>query len=167
MNRAAALLLLFAAAPAQAQLLWENVKAGMTAEEVRRAQPRAQVYDDADRLFNGARCLLRIGHYDFGGRSLTVCFYMLDGRLHQVTLKLRPAVESDFAALSALLRERYGPARQTADPICLREILESCRVEWTLPDGIELSILWGNLLAGDGYLNINYQQPRRPYPIRR
>lgn len=154
---AAAAFALVAAADAQAQILWQNVERGMSAEEVRRAQPRAVPYEDPSALFNGARCLLRIEDYEFGGQRLTVCFYMLAGRLHQVTLKLKSANEAIFHSLAAELRERHGSETGAGAGLCVQEILRTCRAEWPLPGGVRLHIGWYGLGADRGFLNVNYQ----------
>lgn len=164
---AAAALGLSGAAAAQAQVLWQNVEAGMTADEVRRAQPRAVPYDDPSRLFNDARCLLRIQDYEFGGQRFNVCFYMLAGRLHQVTLKMKNTSEASFHALAAALRERHGNGTPDEAGLCIQEILRTCRIQWPLGGGVRLHMGWYGLGADRGFLNVNYQtgaaaESRRP-----
>lgn len=107
------LVALLASNEARAQDLWQQSRHGMTAEQVREAFPDAVPAAITDRLRSGAVKLLEIRDYQIVGKSFDAGFFFLDGRLVQVTLKLKQAgpyrtAMVAFHSLADALRIRYG-----------------------------------------------------------
>jgi hypothetical protein len=155
---AAAAIALFLASPASAQLLWQNVRSGMSLEEVRAAQPTAAPPPRPARLNSGARCALQIPQYEVARQSFKVCFFMLHGRLVQVMLSAERPSESLFHDMAGLLRARYGAGRQgDAEPCRMVDPLRVCEMEWLLETGANASIIYMDVRGDVPILNINYQ----------
>lgn len=68
---------------APAQTLWQNTAVGMTADQIRAAQPSARLPAVRGTLRGGATCELEVGGYEVSGERFDVCFFLRDGSLSQ------------------------------------------------------------------------------------
>jgi hypothetical protein len=155
----AAIAAVFVPATANAIPLWQNVQSGMTVAEVRQAQPDARPSSSLDPLGNGATCDLEIPSLSVGSDSFHVCFYMLHGRLVQVTLKALSPSRAVFETTVDLLRGKYGKELAAGQPLC-RTIggdMEECTADWVLTSGANISALFMEIGGTNPLFNIVYQ----------
>jgi hypothetical protein len=157
-------LLLFAvvaaAAPsANAQTLWQNVTVGMSGADIQRAQPSARPPRERSTLAHGsAVCELQIQDYEVASRTFDVCFYMTGGRLVQVMLTADDPSQALFSTLADLLRARYGrELSPNSQPCRVDRLSTSCRLDWLLDSGVNVSVVFMEIGGPPGILNINYQ----------
>lgn len=155
----AAFAALVVSSSAEAAPLWQNVESGMTAAQVRHAQPEAQPSSNPDPLGSGASCDLMIPSLSVGGGTFRVCFYMLHGRLDQVTLKALNPSHSMFESTVDLLRGKYGPELASGQPLCrwIGSAMEECSADWVLKSGTNVSALFMEIGGSDPLVNIVYQ----------
>ncbi|HYG29977.1 MAG TPA: hypothetical protein VD887_07165 [Allosphingosinicella sp.] len=147
------------AAEASAQVLWQNVRYGMTPEEVQAAQPGARRPDRPPTLFRGAAvCELQIPGYEVDRLQFDVCFFIQNGRLIQVMMTATQPSEAAFRSMSELLQARYGAAMADAGEPCRRVgSLRICERDWLLENGTNVGILYIDVMGRAPVLNINYQ----------
>lgn len=108
------------AAPLNAQTLWENTRAGMTREELKKVQPEVVSGE-------GYTCVFRIPEKVIAGYPMEVCFtYFHNGNaLSAVTLHQKKSAAA-FPDLKAALTSKYGDPKSEK---CNR-LTDSCKVEW-------------------------------------
>ena len=149
---------LLSATASVAQTLWQNTNVGMTADQIRRAQPSAQVPSRAQTLHGGAVCGLELPDYEVGSDHFRVCFFMKDGRLAQVTMtSTEPSIPA-YDALSVMLRARYGNELSASSQPCARgRGLTVCTMEWLLDTGVNVSLLYSDVNGRLQILNVVYQ----------
>jgi hypothetical protein len=139
--------------PRSAPLLWQNVSAEMSLEEVQRARPRSIRADGSANLASGARADLVEPDFELNGELYLVQFFFLNDALTQVTLTREDIISHSSAhGLMALLRAKYGPELKLRlpDGIGYLTMLEA---EWMASNGVNVS-----LVSIDGVcLNLNYQ----------
>lgn len=139
-----------AASPASSQELWQNVRVGMSAEEVSRAQPDARPPAKPDTLKGGAVCALQLAAIAIDGHDYRACFFFLDQRLVQVMLSaLGEPSEPQFRSIVTLLRSKYGPE------LSLERTALGYGADWMTPNGVNVSVTFMNRYGN--LLNINYQ----------
>jgi len=132
----------FLSATAFAAPLWQNVESGMTASQVRLAQPDAQIDANPTRLGGGATCDLSIPSLDVGGDAYKVCFFMLDGKLLEVMLTALEPTQPMFDSTIELLRGKYGTELAGGHPLCtMIGIMKNCEANWLLKSGVNISAL--------------------------
>lgn len=141
---------LAAATPAFSQTLWQNLNVGMSPQQIMAAKPEAVRQDNPDHLASGAECQLKIQHFELLADDYSVCFFILDGKLAQVTLHHngKPS-KSDFDNVATALSAKYGR------PYSEKPNALGYEADWVLDSGVNIS-----MVLFDKYtplLNINYQ----------
>ena len=150
MLKSAIALLFFAAAPATAQTLWQNVDTGMTESQVLAAQPTAMQNPEPTTLSGGAKCSLHIKSYALLNDPYEVCFFFLDKRLIQVTLGHRGELfKGDYEGLVDALASKYG------EPLSNRKTSLGFAANWSLNNGVNISVFYMDKLLP--LLNLVYQ----------
>jgi hypothetical protein len=147
------------AVPASAQVLWQNVSVGMTADQIRAAQPAVAVPTERSTLHSGAICELQLRGYEVQGDSFDVCFFLQDHRLIQVMMSAQRASRSAFDSFAALLRARYGREVSPNAAPCriVSADFTSCGIDWLLPSGVNVSLNFLAVRGTEDLLKINYQ----------
>lgn len=145
------------AQPTIAAPLWQNVGSGMTAAEIRKAQPAAIDNPKPETLKNGAKCELVIQSLAIGTDNYEVCFFILGGKLHQVTLGAQNPNRPMFESTVDLLRSKYGPELGAGQPLCRSGMLTICEAKWMLKTGVNISALFMQVSNNDPLVNIVYQ----------
>lgn len=157
------LFLLLVPSPALAQVIWENVRAGMTAAQIRAAQPAARVPRERGRLHNTvndrvAICELQIRGSEVAGQMFDTCFYLYAGRLVQVMMTARNPSRALAGTLAAHLRSRYGAElEKDEDPCPPAGLLTMCEWNWRVAGGSEVNITYADVEGEAAALNINYR----------
>jgi hypothetical protein len=140
--------------PSHAQTLWQNVRVGMSADEVLAAVAVAEraTEDDPDPLGNGASCDVAISQAIVGGHAFRGCFYFYKRRLLQVTFKSHGNVtEQAYRDVVAAVDAELGDARNDDDACFMA-------TAWGKQRGFHASVL----ARPPHLLNINYQYGRQP-----
>jgi hypothetical protein len=137
--------------------LWQNVNSGMTPSQVKLAQPLAVTNLNPGHLASGATCDLTIQSLNVGTYDFSVCFYMMAGRLSQVTLKALSPNRPMFQSTVDLLRAKYGPELGAGNPLCREGMLTVCEAKWMLKSGVNVDALLMQVQGTDPIMNINYQ----------
>jgi hypothetical protein len=159
---APALLLLFVAADASGQTLWQNATYGMSIEDVLHKIPKTERVTAGGHLGTGGTLgteLVRIPGFEFVDAQFTVHFYFLNDKLAQVTLGLDRQVpyataRAVFDRLLLKFRTQYGRERleeKQAGP------LASSDADWLL-DEIKINVVLLGLPGTPPLLNVNYQR---------
>ncbi|MXO98308.1 hypothetical protein GRI97_04835 [Altererythrobacter xixiisoli] len=131
-------------------VLWQNVRYGMTAAEVKAVRPEVRSSVKADKLHDGSTADLSIPHLKLGSHDYSVEFYFKGGTLTQVTIATNggPTL-GDFRDISNALRLRYGAEVE------MDESPDSfSTAEWLSSDGINVNLVFH---AGIDCLNVNFQ----------
>lgn len=131
-------------------MLWQDVRYGMTVDEVRGTRPDAIRSSKAEPLADGSIAELMIPHLQLGAHSYAVLFYIKAGRLTQVTIKTNggPTLV-DFRDITNALRLRYGPEVQ------MKESYDSfSTAEWLSADGINVMVVFQEAID---LLNVVFQ----------
>ena len=153
-----------AANSAAAQVLWQNIEAGMTAAEIRRAQPHASVVTGAKETLRGgwASCELSVRSYEVQGHNFSVCFFMREGKLIQVMMRSGAPSIVAFRSLGDLLRAKYGQELSPAPDPCRRiGSMNMCELKWLLPSGVNVSAIYMDIGGRGPVFNINYRTAMR------
>lgn len=145
------------ATPAGSQVLWQNVSSGMTIAQIKAAQPSAVASDKPERLASGAQCELRISDYDISAKTYRVCFYMLGGKLSQITMSANEPSQVAFRTITDLLRAKYGTELSPKPNPCTSGFMATCEVTWLLPTGVNVEVLFLQVGRTDPLLNVVYQ----------
>jgi hypothetical protein len=160
----ATVLAALAATPAGAQVLWQNVQAGMTTAEIQRAQPRAVVVTGHKQTLKDgwATCELSLDTYEVQGNDFSVCFFMREGKLVQVMMKANEPSIVVFRSIGDLLRAKYGQELSPAADPCRRVgSMTLCELKWLLPSGVNVSSIYIDIGGRSPLLNVNYQTTMR------
>jgi hypothetical protein len=145
------------ASPAAALPLWQNVDSDMTVAQIRAAQPEAEPDPAPGTLNNGARCELTIPSLAIGADTYKVCFYMLGGKLHQVTLTAKSPNRPRFESTVDLLRGKYGADIGAGQPLCRPGLMTICEAKWLLKTGVNVDAVFLQVGSNEPLVNINYQ----------
>ena len=146
---------------ADAQVLWQNVRFGMSPGEVRVAQPQA-VAGSGEKLGSGSTCELSVPSYEVGSAIFRLCFYFVAHKLTEVQLEPVTPSEALFNKMSELLRARYGASLKDTEPPCQQFmekqqlIMTGCERGWLLPSGTDISVLYIATPRTPPVLNITY-----------
>ena len=145
--------------PATAQVLWQNVSVGMSADQIRSAQPSVSAPTERSTLHNGAVCELELRGYQVQGDGFDVCFFLQDHRLIQVMMSSQRPSRSAFDSFAVLLRARYGTeVSPNVDPCRIVSAdFTSCGIDWLLPSGVNVSLSFLAVRGTEDLLKINYQ----------
>ena len=145
---------------ATATELWQGAQSGQSAEEILLAFENARPNPSPDTLNTGASCDLKIDQLQVARYSFAVCFFLLDGKLDQVTLSLDSDVvgkggHAVFDRVLEALRSKYGEENDLEKKE--GSFLTTSDANWYLGDlNINLLMLFvGD--DGDVSVNINYQ----------
>lgn len=140
-----------AAAPAAAQPLWRNFQSGMTAEQVRAADPRVAANPLAakERLKDGAACELVIEAVEIDGRPFRSCFYFRAGKLAQISLGDRGATPQMFRGIKTRLANENGPSFAEQQSGRIQE------ARWTRGDNSRVSLMY--IEIGQPIMRIVYE----------
>jgi hypothetical protein len=158
------LALTVAPSPAFGQVIWENVRAGMTVAQVRAVQPTARVprvRGTVRELGGGppAVCELEIQGTVVAGQVFDTCFYMAGGRLVQVMSAARRPSRSLVEVLKAHFRSRYGmEVESRRDPCSTEDFLTMCEWNWRLRGGVEINLAFGEVADEGSELSVNYRR---------
>lgn len=140
------------------KVLWQELAAGMTEEEVRRAAPAARPVElPTLKLDTGAEGRLRIPDVDLFGKPAEALLFFGDGKLHEVMLSRRvkhAAGEGRQHYTEALeaARAKYGQEGKTDGT------RYSSRAFWATPSGpIILEGLFG---GAETVINLSYYAGR-------
>lgn len=145
-------------APVSAQILWQNVRVGMTLDQVRAAQPGATRPAEPETFDEGTACELQITGYAVQGDTYRVCFFLHENSLVQVMLTADRASRAQFDSTAVLLRGRYGAEMNPGpDPCHMIGDSATCTLDWLLPSGVNVSLLYMDIGGSHGLMNINYQ----------
>ena len=143
---------------AQAQVLWNGTRYGMTTDQVIKIVKLAKTPDSPNVWGDGARELLRIEEIKIVNNNFYASFFFLKGRLTQVTLSIENAGSFEdairvFNSLTEVLRVKYGAEMMRN---VKRGTLNTADAEWMSGrTNINVSALSvGDNLAS---LNVNYQ----------
>lgn len=109
------------AAAAATSTLWENVKVGMSQEEVRKAQPQAISGE-------GHSCALTIPKKTVAGYAMTVCFgFPRNGGLGNVVLSQKGL--GAYPDIVKAMTSKYGSPQVPEK--CGGGLVKKCQVGWT------------------------------------
>ena len=144
--------LLLAAAPASAQILWENVELGMTAEGVRALYPAgAQIRHRADRTTIRHHALIEQCRAD-------VHILYPQGRVEQVVLRGEPAIAAQCGeAIFAGLEQRLGRplSAETSRPSILKRVRTT--YVWNAGSHFVRFVRYGTDGRGAGLTNASWE----------
>jgi len=123
------------------QILWQNVQAGMTPDEVRAAQPQAEIQPNLKVAQKVGPCYLRIASFVVNNDRYAVCFDFKNGALDQVRLIAfgRPKM-AQYNSIMALLRARYGAERET------RQVAGGYHSVWEFSNSYRIMVQYQNLI---------------------
>jgi hypothetical protein len=141
---------LLVASPAVGQTLWQNVDSGMTAAQVRQAQPTAATPAKVEKLASGATCNLAIDQLSIDGAPYNVCFYFLDERLVQIMMSASGSPSrGQYMGIVSLLRAKYGAELSSEKTVLGHE------TDWLLPSNVNISVVYFSEVGP--LLNVVYQ----------
>lgn len=148
------LVLAVAASSGTSITLWQNVKLGMTFEQLRTAQPTARPIpqEEAGKFVKG--CRFTSGDITVAGENYTVC-YMTDGeRVRSVHLDNESETASSltFASLKAGLASKYGqPVLDECTPVGVSKV---CKAVWK-DRSVNISATY-TFVMGANIIGVNY-----------
>lgn len=119
-------------------ILWQDVRYGMTMEEVQQIRPDAIRSADGEAIADGSMAELKIPHLQLGAHNYAALFYMKGGYLTQVTIRTNGGPKwVDFNDITNALRLRYGRE------VRIKESLDGLSVgEWLSADGINITLVF-------------------------
>jgi hypothetical protein len=136
-----------------APALWQNVFAGMSLQDVRRARPDSVPAKSVATLADGATAELVIPHFVLGGQEYTVQFFFLKNALSQVTLTLESSAHiASSWELVTLLRAKYGSELRLSEPDD-SSFMRKLEADWISGNGVNISVVCMEGVC----LNLNYQ----------